>query len=460
MAERPVLIDGYQFLRPNGTGIASYVRTLTSMLKASGCSVSMLFGQRFKPKPTMAPGAVSAAVFSREIKPSGILGYVEAAALGASVVTGGAFRAKMDVIDQSGVDLRAVEPPLPQFDQILNSNLLYSRANKVFYVSSRFTQIAAQADDRKFQLAHWTAPVPVRMRGVPNVDTLLDLIPLPFPYLGIGYGERMFKMHQLIGRDGDHIITVSEASKRAIVEMLKVPEERVSVTYQPVPSLPYVERADAERLVETVYGVKAGQYALFLGALEPKKNIKRLIESYLLANLDIPLLLAGPLGWLYDEDLELMEAVNKARRAMGGATSLVRQLGFLPRRHIVALLKCAKFFVFPSIYEGFGLPVIEAMQLGVPVLTSNTSSLPEVAGDAAVLVDPLSVPAITTGLRKLNSDSDLRAELARRGPLQAATFSTDACRGLLAEAYKKVGVTLDPVPVPPERHAAPARIAA
>jgi glycosyltransferase involved in cell wall biosynthesis len=445
------------------------------MLHKAGCSVSILFGQRFKPNRDVAPGAAAAAVFSVEIPRRPIQAYAEVASLAAGLLTGRVFRATFDVIDHSGVDLGAVEPPLPHYDRVLNADRLYARASRAFHFSSRFTQVAGHVGDREFEVAHWTAPVPVRMRGVPNIYTLHDLIPLQFPYLVIGYGERMFKLHQMIGREADHIITVSQASKRAIVNILKVPEERISVTYQPVPPLPHVERCDAERLVETVYGVKAGQYALFLGALEPKKNVKRLIASYLLANLDIPLLLAGPLGWLYDEELQLLDDVNNARRtasikaaetpvqalaAMSGATSLVRKLGFLPRLHVVALLKCAKFFVFPSIYEGFGLPVIEAMQLGVPVLTSNVSSLPEVAGDAAVLVDPRSIPSITAGLRKLNSDSDLRTELARKGQLQAAKFSVNTCRGLLAEAYKKVGVMLDPVPTPIVQDNAPACLAA
>jgi glycosyltransferase involved in cell wall biosynthesis len=201
--------------------------------------------------------------------------------------------------------------------------------------------------------------------------------------------------------------------------------------------LPTLEQIEAERLVETVYGAEPGQYALFLGAIEPKKNLKRLIEAFLIANPGIPLLLAGPKGWLNKEDLELIQTVSAQQ-------SMVRQLGYLPRRHVTALLKCARFFVFPSIYEGFGLPVLEAMQLGVPVLTSNTSSLPEVAGDAAVLVDPLDLNQMTKGIRALANDSDLRAELSFRGPKQATKFSEEIYQQRLAAAYRKVGITLSP----------------
>lgn len=454
-----IVIDGYQFLRPSGTGIASYVRTLSLMLKASGCSVSLLYGRRYRPNRRLSRGA-AAAIFTQEVPDhSRLRSLRDNAELALGLLTGAAFRANAVAVDTIGLDLRALDPPLPVSDQILNSDRLYSRAHRAFQSSGRFTQLHHSLGDRKFAAAHWTAPVPVRMRGVPNIYTLHDLVPLQYPHFVIGYGDRTFQMHEIIARIADHIVTVSEASKRQIVELLKVPEDRVSVTYQPVPALPSIDPADAERLVEMFYGVKPGQYALFVGAIEPKKNLKRLIECYLTAGINCPLLLAGPLGWLYDEELELIDLVNKTQQAtnlnsakstlqalaaLNGADSHVRQLGYLPRRHMVALLRCAKFFVFPSICEGFGLPVLEAMQLGVPVLTSNTSSLPEVAGDAAVLVDPMNAADITSGLRRIDADEDLRGELSQRGPAQAARFSSDHCRGLLVRAYEQAGVSLKP----------------
>ena len=149
---------------------------------------------------------------------------------------------------------------------------------------------------------------------MPNIYTLHDLIPLQYPHFVSGYGDRTFQMHEIIGREADHIITVSEASKRNIVEILQVPDDRVSVTYQPVPTLPAIDSEDAERIVEMVYGAKPGQYSLFLGAIEPKKNIKRLIEAYLLSGVACPLLLAGPLGWLYKDEVKFINVVNKSQQ--------------------------------------------------------------------------------------------------------------------------------------------------
>jgi glycosyltransferase involved in cell wall biosynthesis len=332
-----------------------------------------------------------------------------------------------------------LEPPLPVCDQVLNADSLFSRAHHRFALAERFIDVELPGS---WSVAHWTSPLAIKARNIPNFYTLHDLIPLRFPHFVIDKAGRDVRLHEKIAQQADHIITVSESSKRDIVELLGVADDRVSVTYQPVPSLPTLAREAAERLVRNLYGVKPGRYAIFLGAIEPKKNLKRLIEAFLVAGADIPLLLAGPLGWLYEEELDLIDTISQ----VGQDGAPVRRLGYLPRRHVVALLQCARLFVFPSIYEGFGLPVLEAMQLGVPVLSSRTSSLMEVAGEAAVLADPLDVSAMAHEIRRLVNDPDLRAELARRGPIQAAKFDAAGYRDRLAAAYLKAGVKIAGTP--------------
>jgi len=323
----------------------------------------------------------------------------------------------------------------------------------------------------KFAAHHWTGPVPLKSSNGPNLYTIHDLVPIQFPYLVIDRPGNSARLHTAIAREADGIITVSETSKSTILEILKVAPERITVTYQPVPSPKPLPQEDAEWLVSSFYKAEPNSYALYLGAVEPKKNLRRLIEAFILARLQIPLLMAGPLGWLYDDEQELLalighryghevstEAlVSRLGSRMGIINDSaadnympVRQLGYLPRRHVTALLQCAKFFVFPSIYEGFGLPALEAMQLRIPVLTSGIASLSEVVGDTALLVDPMSVEDITRGIRELDNDSDLRAELSRKGPAQAAKFSEDKYVDRLREAYAKVGVqfpALKPEPV-------------
>jgi glycosyltransferase involved in cell wall biosynthesis len=428
-----VLIDGSQFLSKSATGIGSYGRTLVRNLRKSGAKVSVLFGQDVRAPRNASPLSLAAQVFASESRPESRLArIIRNGPFLATSLIGITRRTPILEVSTEGVNLDAFEPPLPVADTILNASRLNDRAHVHLLFKDRLLPIEPPKD---IKLAHWIGPVSVKARGIPNVYTLHDVIPLQFPYFVVDRGALSVRLHDAIAREADHIITVSEASKRHIVDLLKINEERVSVTYQPTPNLPDLEQAEAERLVETIYGAEPGKYALFLGAIEPKKNLKRLIEAFLIANPGIPLLLAGPKGWLNKEDLELIKTVSAKEE-------VVRHLGYLPRRHVTALLKCARFFTFPSIYEGFGLPVLEAMQLGVPTLTSNTSSLPEVAGDAAVLIEPLDVADLAKGIRALANDHDLRAELSRRGPLQAEKFSETVYRQRLASAYAKVGISL------------------
>jgi glycosyltransferase involved in cell wall biosynthesis len=430
------MIDGAQFLGRKATGIGTYARALASALKASGCAVSVLYGRPVRSGELPLSPALQ--VFGNDPPLPRWRRPLHQAVSFAAVALGAAGRARAVPVPIDGLDLSAFEPALPACDEVLNADRLFDRAQLLFAMRRRFVRLDAP---RSCKAAHWAGPLAIKARGIPNLYTLHDLIPLQFPHFVVDVGARSADLHASIAREADHIVTVSETSKRHIVELLKVPEDRVSVTYEPVPDLPRLARADAERLVESVYGVRPGAYALHLGAIEPKKNLKRLIEAFLLADPRIPLLTVGPLGWLYENDVALMDSVASHARSAGRAP--LRRLGYLSRPHVVALLQCARFLVFPSLYEGFGLPVLEAMQLGVPVLTSSAGSLPEVAGDAALLVPPLDVGAMAEEIRRLANDRDLCAELSRRGPAQAAKFSPERYRQRLADTYRKVGVEID-----------------
>jgi glycosyltransferase involved in cell wall biosynthesis len=171
--------------------------------------------------------------------------------------------------------------------------------------------------------------------------------------------------------------------------------------------------------VKARYGIaENGRYLLYLGTLQPRKNLTRLVEAF--ACLQAPtanlqLVLAGKKGWLYDDLF--------ARVASLGLGGRVVFPGYIADGDKAALISGAAALVYPSLYEGFGLPVLEAMACGTPVLTSNGSSLPEVAGDAALLVDPLDVEAIAAGMSRLMEDADLRCSLVARGYVQASKFS-------------------------------------
>jgi glycosyltransferase involved in cell wall biosynthesis len=185
------------------------------------------------------------------------------------------------------------------------------------------------------------------------------------------------------------------------------------------------------------YGLKADEYLLVVATLEPRKNLARLVRAYAALpgalQSQHPLVIVGARGWLNNElerAIAPLESAGKARR-----------LGYVAERELPLVYAGAHAFAFPSLYEGFGLPVLEAMSSGVPVLTSNVSSLPEVAGDAALTVDPRDDAAMTAGLERLLKDSSWRVTAAARGIARARQFPWSRCVDSTVDAYREVSGT-------------------
>jgi glycosyltransferase involved in cell wall biosynthesis len=228
-----------------------------------------------------------------------------------------------------------------------------------------------------------------------------------------GLAARLYRLWstRLSVRAATRIIAVSEATRRDLVELEGVPLDRIQVVHHGVdPSLRPVDDPTTIRAAQDAYGLPS-KYFLYLGTLQPRKNLERLVRAHrhvVNSDPDAPaLVLAGQVGWLAEPILA------EARR--GSSAQHVKVLGYVDRAHLAAILSGAVAFVYPSLYEGFGMPVLEAMACGCPVMTSTSSSLPEVAGDAALLVDPLDETAIAEVLARLWRDADLRASLRARG---------------------------------------------
>jgi glycosyltransferase involved in cell wall biosynthesis len=221
------------------------------------------------------------------------------------------------------------------------------------------------------------------------------------------------------------VLADSQATKRDLIEQYGARPEQITVAY---PGLdPGVQRVDDPAEIARVkakYGIE-GAYLLYLGTLQPRKNLSRLIAAYRQSACPWPLVLAGKRGWYYEQ------LIKEAGQG-------VRFIGYVDEADKAALLSGAKAFAFPSLYEGFGFPVLEAMACGVPVLCSNTSSLPEVAGDAALQVDPLSVDEIASGLRRITLEADLRRTLIERGRRQAQRFTWPACADGVLGVFEEI----------------------
>jgi glycosyltransferase involved in cell wall biosynthesis len=431
-----ILLDGSHVLKRDGTGISSYARILATALGASGAKVGLLLDGKVRVRKSDLALAVAVQVFGRQMPESALRRRLR---LILATRFGRRRRLTAPVVQTAGVEIASLDPLLPPHDLIFNASEFFDYAHSAFTLSGRGTRIVPE---EPVAAMHWTGPVPAYVANVPNIFTLHDMIPLQFPHFTLDRDARAVRLHQEVIARADHIITVSERSREDIMALLGVPEARITNTYQPVPALPTLDRESGERLVRNIYGVRPGEYVFFCGAFEPKKNLARLIEAFATAGTGLELVLAGPLGWLYTDVLDLIATIGGGGQQAGRAP--VRRLGYLPRGHLVALMQCARFFAFPSIYEGFGLPVVEAMQLGTPVLASTGGSLPEIVGDAGLLVDPLDSAALSRAMRRLADDDDLHAELSRLGPIRSAQFSREAYSARLAAAYRRVGIDLTP----------------
>jgi glycosyltransferase involved in cell wall biosynthesis len=235
------------------------------------------------------------------------------------------------------------------------------------------------------------------------------------------------------------VLADSTATQRDLVARYGVPADRVRVAYPGWDEARWRAADEAQvAAVKARYDIH-GEYLLYLGALQPRKNLARLIEAFARLMSDglsysqsgLRLVLAGKPGW-QSEDLR-----DLVRRL--GLTSAVVFTGYIADEDAAALMTGAHAFVFPSLYEGFGFPVLEAMACGVPVVCSNTSSLPEVAGDAALLVSPTDVGKLTGALARVLTDEDLRQSLIARGYRQIARFSWEHCAHQVKGVLEAVG---------------------
>jgi glycosyltransferase involved in cell wall biosynthesis len=288
---------------------------------------------------------------------------------------------------------------------------------------------------RSIDVFHSQFSVPPFLR-TRSVLTVYDLAFERFPQFFRPWERRQmaFLVRWSCGR-ADHIITISESSKRDLVEFYRVDPNRVTVTY-PGAGETYQprEKESAKTRLAEIYGITT-PYILYVGNIEPRKNLSRLLEAFaeLKGKDRVPhkLVIVGQKAWLYD-------GIFATVRKHSLETEVVLT-GYVPTEDLPAFYNAATALVYPSLFEGFGLPVVEAMACGTPVITSFGSSLEEIATGAAILVDPLSVASIAAAIETVANGEDVQRKLRQAGLTRAAQFSFRKMAEQTREVYRRVG---------------------
>jgi glycosyltransferase involved in cell wall biosynthesis len=284
-------------------------------------------------------------------------------------------------------------------------------------------------------VCHFTNSIASLWTPCPSVVTIHDATLWLFPKYHPR--RRILAMRPLVplaARRAKAIIAVSASTKRDLVRTLGVPAEKVHVIHEaPAPQFQPLASGSALELVRRRYRLRA-QFVLYVGTIEPRKNLMRLLEAFAMLRrrgyTSHTLVLAGTQGWAGASVQRAIERLD--------LEDAVCLLGYVQADDLVALYNLASALIFPSLYEGFGLPIVEAMACGTPVVSSPNGSLAEIAGDAAELVDPTVVESIAAGLRRVLGDSQRQAELRAAGLQRARQFSWQRAAAQTREVYASV----------------------
>ena len=432
MKRKHVLVDAYNLGLKHGTGIASYARNLISTLKSIDYRVSCLYDRKtarffhkdifneiyfFDPKPPFVTEIDKVLhVVWQTIRSMGLLANPAISLRPTKINIGNHV-----VVDE-------VLETLPDADRFYSYHNLYHLSFIYYYITGMFVKIHIPDID----IAHWTCPIPIKAVGVKNIYTIHDIVPIRLPYTVIEKKELFHRLIRSLVRRSDRLATVSEFSRKDIIKTYPQAKDKLVNTYECVSFSEKVFSLNDDeiaRIVKNNFNVNYKKYYLAVGAFEPKKNFGRLIDAYLAGGIEDPLVLVGPDGWRMDRLMgSYDESYHRRIRIEDNRIEIDRRvvrIGYVRFSMLVNLMRGAKVLCFPSLYEGFGLPVAEAISLGTPVLTSRTSSLPEVGGDAAVYVDPYDVYDIKEKLLWCESHPEELAKLAEAGKRQARRFSVE-----------------------------------
>lgn len=338
-------------------------------------------------------------------------------------------------------DFRVREKDIKKFTKTNVKIKFYPFSDYKKYLPFAYSEILGTATlhKEKLDILHSTSP----MSRIPSgyggkcVVTFQDLaiykVPQCYNNLKCTKDRAVYKM---MAHKARKIIAVSESTKKDIQEIFKVPDDRITVIHNGLDKRFFDDPQNNNTKILEKYGITK-KYILFVGTLEPSKNIARLLEAFALfknevkknnSNFDYSLVLAGKKGWLSQE-------YSRIAKDLGISKDIVFT-GYIVGDELVPLFKNAEFFVMPSLYEGFGMTVLEAFATGTPAIISRVSSLPEIAGDAAYFVDPMNTEEISNAMLKFLTDENLKNEFKRKGIERAKKFDWQETAKKTLEVYK------------------------
>ena len=284
---------------------------------------------------------------------------------------------------------------------------------------------------KTFNIYHETAFTPAKLTAIPTVYSVYDLSLRRYsethPRERVWFFEYFIKTRLKYAR---HILTISEFIKQEIIEEFKIPPSMITAVPLAPDPLFGLCSTDIIKKIKIKYNLPE-TYLLFVSSLEPRKNIDLLIKALQSANTDIPLVLVGWHGW---GDKKWLEQIKK--------TDLKKRIyitGHLPDNDLKAIYNGAAALVYPSLYEGFGLPILEAMACGCPVICSNTASMPEVAGDAAILINPVKKDELAHAIETIVHNTEIRNSFVKKGFKQAAGFTWNNTAKKTLDVFKETG---------------------
>ena len=341
-------IDGHNLIIPNGTGVATYGLSLTKVLARAGHELEGVFGLDVGRDPKNRE-----TVFFDQFG-HGRHARVTLRQIRRSVIWNHGSRALIPVPLTENVDKRGFADRWPDFTTLWTSPLMFEIARGRFMHLRRFTTVTMPNPPA---VMHWTYPVPIRMAGSRNIYTLHDLVPLKLPHTALDNKQYYARLIQACIAHGDHILTVSEASRDDIIGRFDVAADKVTNTYQSSPIPASVAASSTQEdcaTVERIFGLPPKGFYLFFGAQDPKKNIARIIDAYLMSGSQCPLVVIASRDWGMTGTMGGLAGDGTVYGRTLERPIVILQ--YMPRDMLFRLIRAARAVLFPSIYEGFGLP--------------------------------------------------------------------------------------------------------